>query len=210
VESDAVIQAIGALSRKIDDEFGAVKDRIAQNADDSLKHHEQTRKDVAQIRGHVIALWRKVNGSDPPSPAQKLDEEGRVVEETPFGHRKKKEETLAVTVPLDELAEAGFAKASALDLEVAALRAETMTGFVKLDTQIKGVMSLNKVQSDYAGIGKKGRAYLFSREGIKATATLIAAVTGLVAALGTCYAIARPSPPTLLEAPHAPRQTQHP
>ncbi len=207
-----IIEAIGELSSKVDQRFENVEASIKDRADKSLEQHEETRLEFRQMRGHIAKLWRKVNGSDPPPPTQKKGPDGRVIEESPFRSSDRPEgEDEDGEVPLDELAKEGFRMASNADMEIAALRSETMTEFARVAKKIDKIAAVNKEQSDYAGIGKKGRKYLFSREGIKATATLIAAVTGLVAAIGTCYALVRQPSPTLpLPTHESTSQAQHP
>jgi len=107
--------------------------------------------------------------------------------------------------PLDELAARADTAASRATLEVAALEGRVIAGFAQAEAKQSEIAAELAKQSSAMGIGKRGLAWLVSREGIS-TAIKLATLAGV--AWGTFYLAAQrseghapPAPIYVLPAP---------
>jgi len=128
-------------------------------------------------QGWLKSLWRKVHGSDPP-PAN-INGSVSVIPSSP---------------PLDEQVEAAYEKASETlqmasshDLDIHGIKSQ----LVVLQQGQEKLQGMNSKQNERQGVDAEGISYLFkTRDGRKFVLSLIAAVTGLLTAGGTIYAVA--------------------
>ncbi len=190
---------VSLLKNFADDIKTNLKKDIAANADISVRNHEETRRglitlrnELHEVKGTVHILWRKVNGPNAPPPQS--SGEYRLVSE-----RLEKEKPLTQSVSDHNLdLESLKAQVMVLDKksDELASRVEQTGGEVREARGIAlQVLEMNKEQSASLGIGvsiqKIGDflAWLKTKQGQRYAATLFAAATSLITALGTSYAL---------------------
>lgn len=187
------------LKNFADDIKTELKRDIRANADISIKNHEETRKEIHGIRGEVHGLtntvnilWRKVNGPNIPPP--KTSGEYRRVDQSLV-----KEKPLAQSVSDHNLdLQSLRAQMIGLDKKVDGL-GDKVQETTKAVDEAKGVarqvLVMNERQNASLGIDVSIRRigefvlWLKTKEGQRYAATLFAATTSLITALGTTYAI---------------------
>lgn len=152
--------------------------------DTSVKNHELTRREMGALRRAVWVLWKKVFGSDPPPPGPGEDPSHSL-------QLKPEDEALLQRHPkrLDKPLEH---KISSHDMDIAGLHGTVLAVDGKVDKLETGLLSMQeelKKQSKEMALGRKGKDYLFSKQGMKDVATLMAGFTGLVTAVGTSFAL---------------------
>lgn len=160
------------------DNFRAdIKAQLADVTNKNLAAFETLKRTLDLHERHIARLWKQVRGSDPPTnePAS-----NPATTERP---------------PLDEIAAEAHKLSSQNDLELSALESRMIVGFEKLNVDIAAVRGINEHQTKAMGLNQKGHVGLFTREGVKSVATIIAAITGLVTATGYAYAVAHGRPP---------------
>lgn len=183
-----------------------LKKEIQDNANISIRNHEETRKEIGGIKSEVHGLtntvnvlWRKVNGPNVPPP--KTSGEYRQVDAS-----LAKEKPLAQSVSdhnLDLQSLQGQVKA--LDTKVdnvgqdaqrAAADAKEAKEAAEQGRKIaQQVLAMNEKQNESLGIGVSIRRvgeflkWAKTKEGQRYVATLFAAATSLVTATGTAFAI---------------------
>lgn len=159
-----------------------LESKFKEVSDNSTKNHETTRQELGAVRRTSWLLWRHAFGSDPPKPGPGED---------PSHHLTLKPEDEELLKPhLERIkakpgVEAIGQKISAHELDIAGLHGMV----ISMDAKMNDAMTELREQSKQMSIGRKGRDYLFSRQGLKDVATLIAGATGLLTALGTTYAL---------------------
>lgn len=191
---------IAALLKNFADDIKTdLKKDIAANADISIKNHEETRKELGGLRGElhevkstVHILWRKVNGPNVPPPKGS-------------GEYRQIDATLAKEKPIVETVSDHNLDLESLKAQVTVLDRKTDT----LSEQVQGttvevkeakniaeqVLAMNKEQNKSLGIGVSIQrigeffTWLKTKEGQRYAATIFAAATSLVTAMGTTYAL---------------------
>lgn len=192
----------------VDDRFKTVEIRLRDQADQSLQSHEATRKQVGALGRMVTTLWREVKGSDPPPP------EGGGMPPTAVMPMDEKlsEHDLTIAAIQGQII-AIDSKANAIKDDAAASKAAAEKALEKttaLEGQTKEALTLAKETKELnerqlKAMGVKTEAeeksrvltklvdlciWMFKeREGQKFALAGFAALTSLVTALGTTYAI---------------------
>lgn len=194
------------LKNFADDIKSDLRKQIQDNADISIKNHEETRKEMTGIKGEVHGLtntvnvlWRKVNGPNVPPP--KTSGEYRQVDAT-----LSKEKPLIQSVSdhnLDLQSLQGQVKVldTKVDIvgksaEQAVKAAEEAGAAAHQGREIaEKVLAMNEQQNASLGIGVSVRrigeffTWAKTKEGQRYVATILGAATSLVTALGTSYAL---------------------
>ena len=173
------------------------------NAQRSIDAHEATRKHVAKLTSMTKHMWRKVFGSEPP-PADTEEEAftfsheehptgggiGQLHKIAPLdGHGRK-------AAPLGQQVEKHGESLSQHDASIAGLQGQV----IALSSKTNELLSLQKEQmgkrpeGDTRSFAQRvldGIQWVFSnRAGQKYLLTLIAALSGMITAAGTTYALA--------------------
>lgn len=149
--------------------------KFQEVSENSSRNHEQTRQEVGAIRRSVWVLWNQVFGSDPPPPAPGQDPSHVLA--------LKPEDKDLLSTPKE--AKPLRHKVSNHDLDIASLQSMVITVNQKMDDTFDEL----KKQSKEMAVGKKGRDYLFTKQGAKDVSTILAGLTGFITACGTLYAI---------------------
>lgn len=199
----------GFLEKK----FSEVDKRLQQSADSSMKAHEDTRKEVSRLGGMVSHLWEKVEGSDYPikkadswseTPGEEIAAE---MEKKQPPRPKKPSLTDEITdqdlrmhamhgqlIGLDGKMEMIREDMNILKTQVAS-KEELASALKALDVQTRamGISPKQQGKVDERSGGRRLIDFFIwmaqEREGQKFTLAGFAALTGLVTALGTTYAI---------------------
>lgn len=187
------------LKNFADDIKSELKKDIQANADISIKNHEETRKEIHGIRGEVHGLtntvnilWRKVNGPNIPPP--KTSGEYRQVDQSIVEEKPLAQSVSDHNLDLQSLR----AQMIGLDKKVDEIGGKVQENTKSVDEAkdvAKQVLAMNEKQNASLGIDVSIRRigefllWLKTKEGQRYAATLFAAVTSLVTALGTTYAI---------------------
>lgn len=151
----------------------------------SLKEHEKTRRHVAHVTSMTRALWIEVFGKDKPPPGGGDAISFALTEpDTNPGHTRGLR-------PIDDLPSGKISEHDA-----------TLAGFqgqlIAVDAKVESLVKLQKEQmglrdADDRSVGRRivdGFLWLTTkRAGHKFALTLVAALTSLVTALGTTYAL---------------------
>lgn len=184
----------GHLDRKLDTHFAAFRKEMA---DSSLREHEKTRRHVAHVTKMTTQLWSEVFGRDKPPPGGPGDDGlnfALTEPDTDPGHTKGSRPILPTTAPSGKISEH--------DATLAGLQGQVIAVDGKVETLVEQVSALTKLQKEQMGLHEgdersivrrivDGTVWLFTnRAGRKFALTLIAALTSLVTALGTTYALA--------------------
>lgn len=194
------------LKKTVDERFQEVKVQIHAQQTSSLEAHEATRKQVTILSKHVTALWRKVNGSDPPPPAN-----GSSLPPGETATTIGSTEITELPVPLDEkisqhdLAMAGLEaqmigvkgemqamKSTVNDAKEVAIDVKTVA--LQIQRTADSLSTEAKAQSKDMGIGTKGQAFIRTRSGQRFVLGFVAAIAAVIAATGTLYSAIRTSP----------------
>lgn len=181
-----------------------ISERLTANANKSLEHHQAHAQRLDTLTRNVSALWRKVNGSDPPPPNvnPSMAPPGKGLDDKLSSHDLDIAGIHGNLIAVDS-------KVGEVKTEVGEVKSEV--GEVKSELgavrgELESVRQINQKQSEKMGIGKTGSEWLFSPEGLKSVGTLVAALTGLVTAIGTFYALMTgrlPTPVSPLPSPPA-------
>lgn len=195
-----------------------LKKEIQANADISIRNHEETRKrldsfgrDLHSVDKKVDVLWRKVHGPNVPPPKTSgeyrlhLDKQAKEgskpladLAESVSDHDLRIEglqadmKVLTEQVKTSEAA-ARQAKDAADKAKDEAASAKGAVGEVKEIAE--EVLAMNRMQNQNLGIGVSLRGigeffqWLKTKQGQRYVATMFAAATSLVTALGTTYAL---------------------
>jgi hypothetical protein len=186
-------QALDAhLDRKLDTHFTAFRKEMA---DSSLREHEKTRRHVAYVTTMTKALWSEVFGKEPPGgPGDEGLSFALTEPDTHPGYTKGSRPILPTTAPSGKISEH--------DATLAGLQGQVIAVDGKMETLVEQVAALTKLQKEQMGLHEgdersivrkiaDGTVWLFTnRAGRKFALTLIAALTSLITALGTTYALA--------------------
>lgn len=140
------------------------------------QHKESTERDKI-LDGHVRALWKRVDGREPRSGP-----DGALL---PLPKKDPRAESESIPpIPIEE-------HVSGHDLGLAAIDGR----LIVVESTLKSVNShvtkthdMQTAQTKAMGIGLSFFKYLGSKEGLRAVATVIAALAGLLAAVNTTYA----------------------
>jgi hypothetical protein len=166
---DLLSEFSGELKAHVDEQVKGSKQDLTNLI---LSKHEETRSHLARHEELVGHLWQRVNGSNPPPPG-----------EPP---------SAPSSPPLDDMATGAFAKASSHDLDIFAMRREVQ----ELKTALSSVLEINKEQSKALGVGvdvKRSAEFLdwimTTKAGQRWVLTVFAALTSLITAVGTTYAL---------------------
>lgn len=188
-----------------------LKKEIQANADISIRNHEETRKrldsfgrDLHSVDKKVDVLWRKVHGPNVPPPKTSgeyrlhLDKQAKGDEkpladlaESVSDHDLRIESLQADMKVLTE--QVKTSEAAARQAKDAADKAKGAVGEVKEIAE--EVLAMNRMQNQNLGIGVSLRGigeffqWLKTKQGQRYVATMFAAATSLVTALGTTYAL---------------------
>lgn len=222
------------FSRGVRDDVNGLGRRFNEHAELMLRTHEGTRRQVVHLTSMTSELWRNVKGSAPPPPPPPIEENKSFVEAAREANekaaREKKSSGGAVRKPLESLSD----QVSEHDGELAAIHGRLMAvesiqkehGELQKEhgdlqkahgEKITELLALQKEQ-----MGKKdpddGRPrrtriwesilYLVKeREGHKFVLQFIAAVTSLLMAAGTLWALSTgrlPMPNSSVPSPVSP------
>lgn len=174
---------------------GELKKDIRANADISIKNHEETRRELGglrtelhEVKSTVNILWKKVMSPNVPPPKSS-------------GEYRQVDAKLAKEKPLVQ-------SVSDHNLDLSSLKSQVITLNDKFDS-LSGiaheVLAMNREQSASLGIGVSIRkvgeflAWAKTKEGQRYVATIFAAATSLVTALGTTYALMTKRLPTPMD-----------
>lgn len=193
-----------ALDAHMDRSFTTFRKEMV---DLSLQEHEKTRRHVALVTSMTRALWAEVFGKDRPPPGGDGLSFSLTEPDTSPGHTRESRPIPPMTPP-------SGGKISEHDASLAAFEGR----LIALDSKVETLTKLQKEQmglhdADDRPAMKRlvdGVAWLFTnRAGRKFALTLIAALTSLVTAAGTTYALATgrlPMPNTSAPALSSPQQ----
>lgn len=186
------------LKRELGETEHRIERRIKQTQDISIKSHEETRRQVATLSIRVDELWSTVKGSDPPPPIG--------------GIPRRKDPSIPDLKPLDEqlseheaeiVTHAGRllnidGRLSQLVEDVASVKGAQENQGADIATvkelQIKQTHHMGiKTEADERGTLSRlvdGIIWMFKEpEGRKFSLAVFAAITSLVTAVGTTYAL---------------------
>lgn len=188
------------LKETVETRVGALEKRISENADTSLASHEATRKQVSALGRMVTHLWKQVKGSDPPPPA---DDDGNPLP-NPAG--KPLDEQLTdhdltiaalqgqvinvdskVNVVKEEMATKAHVDAIKSDLTNAIGQVAEQN-----DRQLKALGVRPPADPERNAIGKLVDLLVWAfkePEGRKQAILTLGAITSLITAVGTTYAL---------------------
>lgn len=215
VVSKAVNDAMAPLIKQMGQTLHEAEQRIT---DRSLEHYQNTSRRLDKYGSNLRKLWKKVNGtdSDPPDPSIPPTANGDASYHKPG---------------LDELAARAHDMASEHDLDIPAMEAkvlvvdgkiENVKGHVaKVDEKVDGLIELQKKQMSAQGMRPEDDErsatrrifdlfiwFVKEKEGQKFALAAFAAITSLVTAVGTTYALMtgrlplpNPKQPPALHAP---------
>lgn len=185
-----------------------LKKEIQANADISIRNHEETRKrldsfgrDLHSVDNKVDVLWQKVHGPNVPPPKSSGEYRLHLDKE-----RESSKKPIAESVTDHDLRIQGL-QADMKVLTEQVKEAKEASDKAKSEatqakdgvSEVKGiaeeVLAMNREQSQNLGIGvtfaRIGEfvQWLKTKQGQRYAATMFAAATSLVTALGTTYAI---------------------
>lgn len=213
-----------------------LKREIQANADISIRNHEETRKrldsfgrDLHSVDSKVDVLWKKVHGPNVPPPRSSGEyrfhlakgDDSKPLQETVSNHDLSIQSLQAEVKVLTQ--QVKTSEAASVEAREAATSAKG--GVAEVRQIAEQVLAMNKEQSESLGIGvslaRIGEFlhWLKTKQGQRYAATMFAAATSLVTALGTTYALMTnrlpaptdpvpviyqlaPAPPVSSEAPH--------
>lgn len=206
----AVIEYLDGFKAEIHQDLKGLRANMTENADRSLQAHESTRRHVARLATMVKKMWTKVYGSDPPPPAgDDEDLSFSMTEPTTKPGAKTNASLQTAAVKLERHVSEHDATLDGMSGRLITLSSNQN----QLAEQVKLLIGLQKEQMGrrdederpllqrlFDGLGWIAR----ERDGRRFALTLIAAVSGLVTAFGTSYAIMTgrlPSPTSPVPAP---------
>lgn len=192
-----------------------LKKEIQANADISIRNHEETRKrldafgkDLHSVDNKVDVLWKKVHGPNVPPPKSSGEyrlhiERERASAPKPLAqsvsdHDLSIQSLQAEMKTLTEQVKTSETAANEAR-EAAKLAKEEAEGAKKGMAEVKGiaeeVLAMNREQSQNLGIGvslaRIGEFFVWlkTKQGQRYAATMFAAATSLITAMGTTYAL---------------------
>jgi len=199
-----------------------LKKEIQANADISIRNHEETRKrldsfgrDLHSVDSKVDVLWKKVHGPKVPPPKssgeyrlhldKQAQEGAKPLAESVSDHDLRIESLQADMKVLTE--QVKTSEAAARQAKEAADKAKDEASDAKDATRevkeiAQEVLAMNRMQNQNLGIGVSLRGigeffqWLKTKQGQRYAATMFAAATSLVTAMGTSYALITKRLPT--------------
>jgi hypothetical protein len=185
--TEALRRAMVPVMTKIGQEFDSFRAHLTHQSHVNAEEHRLINKQLNGVVETVDTLWRQVNGSDPPPPKGAPHLNGAVVIE-----------------PLDERVDQTRGKVSEHELTIASHQGR----LIAMDSEIKEtkdmlmkVLHLQERQTQAMGIQEREKKTILTelgrtiywmvreKEGQKFAASMLAAITGLVTACGTTYAL---------------------
>jgi len=156
----------------------------------TVNQHEENRKRFGVIDGHIRALWKRVDGTEPPRgpngslPPISLPKKRDPRAEPEDGDGETISEEVTTPIPLDE-------HVSNHDMNIAALESRVIIldrKFDRVAAHVAKTHHMTEKQSKAMGIDLSFFKYLASKDGIKGIGVIVAAVAAIIAALNTGYA----------------------
>lgn len=185
--SRAIGDVLQPITKKMGEEFHRFEEHLQSQARIQLENHEATRREFQNVKAQMKQLWTSVKGSEPPPPP------GARIE------------------PLDSQIEQSQEKLSQHDLEIDSVKAGVIVVEKKVE-DLRGdmtrLLALQEKQTSAMGLHAEkpkslGESFthfvswvVTEKEGQKFILTVFTALTTLVGALGTLYALATGRLPT--------------